>query len=155
MIDILNYYIFFHDRPYVQFLKLTGRIKEQFKIENGKYIVPAPLEVKKWKILSNFIIYFLSLHSMTYFSLSFFLFISLSLSHTFSLSISLYLSLFISLSLSLPLPPSLYLSSSLSLFIPLCLSFSSSSSFPFSHVLSFIGRIYLHTLISFSILLHN
>ena len=34
---------------YVQFLKLTGRIKEQFKIENGKYIVPAPLEVRKEK----------------------------------------------------------------------------------------------------------
>ena len=34
---------------YVQFLKLTGRIKEQFKIENGKYIVPAPLEVRREK----------------------------------------------------------------------------------------------------------
>jgi long-subunit acyl-CoA synthetase (AMP-forming) len=27
-----------------KFLKLTGRIKEQFKLENGKYVVPAPLE---------------------------------------------------------------------------------------------------------------
>jgi long-subunit acyl-CoA synthetase (AMP-forming) len=26
------------------FLKITGRIKEQFKLENGKYVVPAPLE---------------------------------------------------------------------------------------------------------------
>ena len=35
-----------HIHTYIfQFLKLTGRIKEQFKIENGKYIVPAPLEV--------------------------------------------------------------------------------------------------------------
>ena len=34
---------------HTQFLKLTGRIKEQFKIENGKYIVPAPLEVRNGK----------------------------------------------------------------------------------------------------------
>ena len=27
-----------------KFLKLTGRIKEQFKLENGKFVVPAPLE---------------------------------------------------------------------------------------------------------------
>ena len=27
-----------------KFLKITGRIKEQFKLENGKYVVPAPLE---------------------------------------------------------------------------------------------------------------
>jgi long-chain acyl-CoA synthetase len=27
-----------------KFLKLTGRIKEQFKLENGKYVVAAPLE---------------------------------------------------------------------------------------------------------------
>ena len=27
-----------------KFLKVTGRIKEQFKLENGKYVVPAPLE---------------------------------------------------------------------------------------------------------------
>ena len=27
-----------------QFLKITGRIKEQFKLTNGKYVVPAPLE---------------------------------------------------------------------------------------------------------------
>jgi len=27
-----------------RFLKITGRIKEQFKLENGKYIVPTPLE---------------------------------------------------------------------------------------------------------------
>jgi len=27
-----------------RFLKLTGRIKEQYKLENGKYVVPAPLE---------------------------------------------------------------------------------------------------------------
>ena len=27
-----------------RFLKITGRIKEQFKLENGKYVVPAPLE---------------------------------------------------------------------------------------------------------------
>jgi long-chain acyl-CoA synthetase len=26
------------------YLKITGRIKEQFKLENGKYVVPAPLE---------------------------------------------------------------------------------------------------------------
>ena len=26
------------------FLKITGRIKEQYKLENGKYVVPAPLE---------------------------------------------------------------------------------------------------------------
>ena len=28
----------------VQFLKVTGRIKEQFKLQNGKFVVPAPLE---------------------------------------------------------------------------------------------------------------
>ena len=27
-----------------KFLKLTGRIKEQFKLENGKFVVPAPME---------------------------------------------------------------------------------------------------------------
>ena len=27
-----------------KFLKITGRIKEQFKLENGKYVVPAPME---------------------------------------------------------------------------------------------------------------
>ena len=27
-----------------KFLKLTGRIKEQFKLENGKFVVPAPVE---------------------------------------------------------------------------------------------------------------
>lgn len=27
-----------------KFLKITGRIKEQFKLENGKFVVPAPLE---------------------------------------------------------------------------------------------------------------
>ena len=27
-----------------KFLKLTGRIKEQYKLENGKYVVPIPLE---------------------------------------------------------------------------------------------------------------
>lgn len=27
-----------------KFLKITGRIKEQYKLENGKYIVPAPIE---------------------------------------------------------------------------------------------------------------
>ena len=27
-----------------QFLKITGRIKEQFKLDNGKFVVPAPLE---------------------------------------------------------------------------------------------------------------
>jgi long-chain acyl-CoA synthetase len=27
-----------------RFLKITGRIKEQYKLENGKYVVPAPLE---------------------------------------------------------------------------------------------------------------
>lgn len=27
-----------------KFLKITGRIKEQFKLENGKYVVPAPCE---------------------------------------------------------------------------------------------------------------
>lgn len=29
-----------------RFLQITGRIKEQFKLENGKYVVPAPLEDK-------------------------------------------------------------------------------------------------------------
>lgn len=28
----------------VQYVKITGRIKEQYKLENGKYVVPAPLE---------------------------------------------------------------------------------------------------------------
>lgn len=27
-----------------KFLQVTGRIKEQYKLENGKYVVPAPLE---------------------------------------------------------------------------------------------------------------
>jgi long-subunit acyl-CoA synthetase (AMP-forming) len=27
-----------------KFLKITGRIKEQFKLENGKFVVPAPVE---------------------------------------------------------------------------------------------------------------
>ncbi len=27
-----------------KFLKITGRIKEQFKLENGKFVVPAPCE---------------------------------------------------------------------------------------------------------------
>ena len=27
-----------------KYLKITGRIKEQYKLENGKYVVPAPLE---------------------------------------------------------------------------------------------------------------
>ena len=27
----------------VDFLKVTGRVKEQYKLENGKYVVPAPL----------------------------------------------------------------------------------------------------------------
>lgn len=27
-----------------KFLKITGRIKEQYKLENGKYVVPAPIE---------------------------------------------------------------------------------------------------------------
>lgn len=26
------------------YLKITGRIKEQFKLENGKYVVPGPIE---------------------------------------------------------------------------------------------------------------
>ena len=26
------------------FLKITGRVKEQFKLENGKYVAPSPLE---------------------------------------------------------------------------------------------------------------
>ena len=26
------------------FLFITGRIKEQYKLENGKYVVPTPLE---------------------------------------------------------------------------------------------------------------
>jgi long-chain acyl-CoA synthetase len=30
----------------VDFLKVTGRVKEQYKLENGKYVVPAPLEDK-------------------------------------------------------------------------------------------------------------
>jgi len=29
-----------------RYLQITGRIKEQFKLENGKYVVPAPLEDK-------------------------------------------------------------------------------------------------------------
>jgi long-chain acyl-CoA synthetase len=27
-----------------KFLQITGRIKEQFKLENGKFVVPAPME---------------------------------------------------------------------------------------------------------------
>jgi len=30
----------------VDFLKITGRVKEQYKLENGKYVAPAPLEDK-------------------------------------------------------------------------------------------------------------
>ncbi|MFN9981789.1 MAG: long-chain fatty acid--CoA ligase, partial [bacterium] len=26
------------------FVKITGRIKEQYKLENGKYVVPSPIE---------------------------------------------------------------------------------------------------------------
>ena len=28
------------------YLFITGRIKEQYKIQNGKYVVPAPIEEK-------------------------------------------------------------------------------------------------------------
>ena len=34
----------------MDFLKITGRIKDQFKTDKGKYISPAPIEVK---LLSN------------------------------------------------------------------------------------------------------
>ncbi len=34
-------------------LFITGRLKEQFKLENGKYVVPGPLEVAMTQ--SNFI----------------------------------------------------------------------------------------------------
>jgi long-chain acyl-CoA synthetase len=41
------------------FLYITGRIKEQYKLENGKYVVPAPLEeaLKLSPFVSNVIIY--------------------------------------------------------------------------------------------------
>lgn len=26
------------------YLRITGRIKEQYKLENGKYVVPGPIE---------------------------------------------------------------------------------------------------------------
>ncbi len=35
--DLNQFHIF-------QFLRVTGRIKEQFKLQNGKFVVPAPLE---------------------------------------------------------------------------------------------------------------
>lgn len=35
------------------YLKITGRIKEQYKLENGKYVVPGPLEAALTS--SNFI----------------------------------------------------------------------------------------------------
>ena len=43
---ILHYSVYFVLYTF-QFLKITGRLKEQFKTENGKYIVPAPLEVSR------------------------------------------------------------------------------------------------------------
>src|SRR6185369_2815957 len=41
------------------FLFITGRIKEQYKLENGKYVVPAPLEeaLKLSPFISNVMIY--------------------------------------------------------------------------------------------------
>jgi long-chain acyl-CoA synthetase len=41
------------------FLYITGRIKEQYKLENGKYVVPAPLEeaLKLSPFISNIMIY--------------------------------------------------------------------------------------------------
>jgi long-chain acyl-CoA synthetase len=27
-----------------KYLKITGRLKEQYKLENGKYVVPGPIE---------------------------------------------------------------------------------------------------------------
>jgi long-chain acyl-CoA synthetase len=41
------------------FLYITGRIKEQYKLENGKYVVPAPLEelVKLSPFVANVMIY--------------------------------------------------------------------------------------------------
>ena len=41
------------------FLYITGRIKEQYKLENGKYVVPAPLEeaLKLSPFVSNVMIY--------------------------------------------------------------------------------------------------
>jgi long-chain acyl-CoA synthetase len=41
------------------FLKITGRIKEQYKLENGKYVVPSPLEeqLKLSPYVANVMIY--------------------------------------------------------------------------------------------------
>jgi len=41
------------------FLKITGRIKEQYKLENGKYVMPAPLEeqLKLSPYIANALIY--------------------------------------------------------------------------------------------------
>jgi long-chain acyl-CoA synthetase len=41
------------------FLYITGRLKEQYKLENGKYVAPAPLEeeLKLSRIISNVMLY--------------------------------------------------------------------------------------------------
>ena len=41
------------------FLYITGRIKEQYKLENGKYVVPSPLEeqLKLSPFIANVMIY--------------------------------------------------------------------------------------------------
>src|SRR5262249_35604856 len=41
------------------YLFITGRIKEQYKLENGKYVVPSPLEekVKLSPFIANVLIY--------------------------------------------------------------------------------------------------
>src|SRR5581483_9939780 len=41
------------------FLYITGRIKEQYKLENGKYVAPAPLEeqLKLSPLIANAMIY--------------------------------------------------------------------------------------------------
>ena len=41
------------------FLYITGRIKEQYKLENGKYVVPTPLEeqLKLSPFIANVMVY--------------------------------------------------------------------------------------------------
>ena len=42
-----------------KFLKLTGRIKEQFKLENGKFVIPGPIEdcINRSKYVAQTFIY--------------------------------------------------------------------------------------------------
>jgi long-chain acyl-CoA synthetase len=41
------------------YLRITGRIKEQFKLENGKFVAPAPLEeeLKLCRLVANALVY--------------------------------------------------------------------------------------------------